>query len=101
MPQLIQAAPDAFADGSRSSPGQGWFESGERIGYDPETRAVVAARGAPLRVFVSREGEISHAVSFLPGFPDGSIGWAKVKAHLPRGAAVDEVMDVQGIAPEP
>lgn len=91
MPQLIQAAPDAFADGSRSSPGQGWFESGERIGYDPETRAVVAARGAPLRVFVSREGEISHAVSFLPGFPDGSIGWAKVKAHLPRAAAMPKL----------
>jgi pimeloyl-ACP methyl ester carboxylesterase len=34
-----------------------------------------------------REGDLAHAVSFLPGFPDGSFGWAKVQPHLP--SAVD------------
>ena len=42
-------------------------------------------RGA-LRVFLRREGDLAHAVSFLPGFPDGSLGWAKVLPYLPSGA---------------
>ena len=29
-----------------------------------------------------------QAVSFLPGFPDGSIGWAKVRPHLPNAAEI-------------
>ena len=28
----------------------------------------------------------AQAVSFLPGFPDGSFGWAKVWPHLPNAA---------------
>jgi pimeloyl-ACP methyl ester carboxylesterase len=62
---------------------QAWFAGGERIGYDPKARTIVAAQGAPLTVFVRREGDLAHAVSFLPGFPDGSFGWAKVLPHLP------------------
>src|SRR5262249_37785795 len=62
---------------------QAWFAGGERLGYDPKARAVVSERSAPLGVFLRREGDLTHAVSFLPGFPDGSFGWAKVLPHLP------------------
>ena len=34
-------------------------------------RSVVAAQNAPLNTFLKREGEASHAVTFLPGYPDG------------------------------
>jgi pimeloyl-ACP methyl ester carboxylesterase len=63
---------------------EGWFASGERVGYDPKARATVGAQGAPLNVFLRREGDLTHAVSFLPGFPDGSFGWAKVLRYLPN-----------------
>src|SRR6201981_2381212 len=65
---------------------QAWFAGGERGGYDPKARAIVAAQGAPLNVFLRREGDLAHAVSVLPGFPDGSFGWAKVLPHLPNAA---------------
>lgn len=60
-----------------------WFTDGERVGYDPGARAVVAAQDPPLRVYLKREGDPAHAVTFLPGFPDGSFGWAKVRKFLP------------------
>jgi len=63
---------------------QAWFAGGERVGYDPKARAMVAAQGRPLKVFLKREGDLAHAVSFLPGYPDGSFGWAKVLGHLPN-----------------
>src|SRR5689334_8060230 len=68
------------------SSAQVWFGGGERIGYDPNARAIVQTPGGTLRVFVRREGDLAHAVSFLPGFPDGSFGWAKVLSYLPIGA---------------
>jgi len=55
---------------------EAWFASGESVGYDPQARAIVPAQGAPLNVFLRHEGDLTHAVSFLPGFPDGSFGWA-------------------------
>ena len=63
---------------------QDWFAGGERIRYDPKARAIAAGEGAPLNVFLRREGALSHTVSFLPGYPDGSFGWAKVLPHLPH-----------------
>src|SRR5215472_9950041 len=63
-----------------------WFARGERIGYDPTGRAIVRARAAPLSVFLRQDGHSAHAVSFLPGYPDGSFGWAKVFAYLPGPA---------------
>src|ERR1700761_9459689 len=71
------------AYGSQSSSAQAWFAGGERVGYDPKARAIAAAGDAPLRIFLRREGDPARAVSFLPGFPDGSFGWAKVCPHLP------------------
>jgi pimeloyl-ACP methyl ester carboxylesterase len=52
---------------------------------------VLPARDAPLRVFVRREGDIGQAVSFLPGFPDGSFGWAKLLPWLPDATAMPKL----------
>src|SRR6516162_6292264 len=65
-----------------------WFAGGERIGYAPRSRAIVASEDAPLRIFLRCEGDPAHAVSFLPGFPDGSFGWAKDLPYLPSGARI-------------
>jgi pimeloyl-ACP methyl ester carboxylesterase len=70
---------------------QAWFDGGERVGYDPGVRAIVAAAGAPLNVFLRREGPLAHAVSFLPWYPDGSFGWAKVLPHLPNAAEMPKL----------
>ena len=70
---------------------QAWFAGGERIGYDPKARAIVAAQGAPLTVFLRQKGDLAHAVSFLPGYPDGSFGWAKVLPHLPNAAEMPKL----------
>src|SRR6516165_7503753 len=70
---------------------QAWFAAGERVGYDPNSRAIVQAQGAPLNVFLRREGDLTQAVSFLPGFPDGSFGWAKVLRYLPDAAEMPKL----------
>ena len=70
---------------------QAWFAGAERVGYDPKARALVAAQDAPLKIFLRREGDVAHAVSFLPGFPDGSFGWAKVRPHLPNAAEMPKI----------
>ena len=70
---------------------QAWFASGERVGYDPKSRAIVRAHGAALNLFLRREGDLAQAVSFLPGFPDGSFGWAKVLPHLPDAAEMSKL----------
>jgi pimeloyl-ACP methyl ester carboxylesterase len=70
---------------------QAWFAGGERVGYDPEARAIVRAQDAVLNVFLRREGDLAYAVSFLPGFPDGSLGWAKVLSHLPKNAEMPKL----------
>jgi pimeloyl-ACP methyl ester carboxylesterase len=70
---------------------QSWFACGERVGYNPRDRAIVAAQDASLKVFLRREGDITHAVTFLPGFPDGSFGWAKVLPYLPNAAGMPKI----------
>jgi pimeloyl-ACP methyl ester carboxylesterase len=70
---------------------EAWFAGGERVGYDPDARALVAVQDAPLKVFVRREGDVTHAVSFLPGYPDGSFGWAKVVPHLPSASQMPKL----------
>ncbi|HEX8797743.1 MAG TPA: alpha/beta hydrolase [Terriglobales bacterium] len=70
---------------------QGWFAGGERVGYDPRAHLIVKGEDAPLKIFLRREGELAHAVSFLPGFPDGSFGWAKVQSHLPNAAEMPKL----------
>jgi pimeloyl-ACP methyl ester carboxylesterase len=75
----------------RGPSGETWFAVGERVGYDPKARAIFPAQDAPLKIFLKREGEISDAVTFLPGYPDGSFGWAKVRAHLPNAAEMPKL----------
>src|SRR5215475_2082383 len=70
---------------------QAWFAGGERVGYDPEAHAIVAAQDARLQVFLRREGDLARAISFLPGFPDGSFGWGKVQPYLPNAAEMPKL----------
>jgi pimeloyl-ACP methyl ester carboxylesterase len=70
---------------------QTWFAGGERVGYDPKARVIVRAQGAALNVFLRWEGDPAHAVSFLPGFPDGSFGWAKLLPFLPNAAEMPKL----------
>src|ERR1700745_1316291 len=70
---------------------QAWFAGGEHVGYDAKARAMLATEDPPLRIFMRREGILAQAVSFLPGFPDGSFGWAKVRPHLPNAAEMPKL----------
>jgi pimeloyl-ACP methyl ester carboxylesterase len=85
----MHAVPDQKIDGTPST--RTWFAGGERVGYDPKARAIVAVRGAPLNVFLKREGDLARAVSFLPGYPDGSFGWARVLPHLPNSTVMPKL----------
>ncbi len=71
-----------------------WFAGGQRIWYDPESARVPTAEEAAaapraLRVFerVAAAGDGADAVwlTLLPGFPDGSYGWARVDRMLGDG----------------
>ena len=74
MLDLVSAVTDTADDAGPTPSAQAWFACGERVGYDRKARAIVAAQGAPLKIFLRREGDLAHAVSFLPGYPDGSNG---------------------------
>jgi pimeloyl-ACP methyl ester carboxylesterase len=91
MSDQFGAVGSRVAHGDQISSAQTWFAGGERISYDPKARAMVAGGDAPLRVFLRREGDPAQAVSFLPGFPDGSFGWAKVRPHLPNAAEMPKL----------
>ena len=75
MSSIVTTNGDPFVDT--------WFGGGRRVGYNPTTQTLASSDTDQLRVFVRHEGDLSRAVSFLPGFPDGSIGWAKVLPYLP------------------
>ena len=91
MTNLIGAVAGTVAYKGQTSSAQAWFAGGERVGYDPQSRAIVAREDVPLRIFLRREGDPGHAVSFLPGFPDGSFGWAKVRPHLPNATEMPKL----------
>ncbi|MGA7329261.1 MAG: alpha/beta hydrolase [Rhodomicrobium sp.] len=91
MLDVFAGASGATVSAGRMPSAESWFAGGERLGYDPKSRAVVAAQDAPLRIFLRREGNPAHAVSFMPGFPDGSFGWAKVLPHLPDAAQMPKL----------
>lgn len=87
----LNGARVATAQDIRRTPSaQAWFAGGERVGYDPNARAV-AAQGGELEIFLRREGDLAHAVTFLPGYPDGSFGWAKVLPSLPNAAEMPKL----------
>jgi pimeloyl-ACP methyl ester carboxylesterase len=68
-----------------------WFAGGQRIPYDPESARVLteqeaAATPGTLRVFervaAAEQGADPVWLTLLPGFPDGSYGWAQVDRML-------------------
>jgi pimeloyl-ACP methyl ester carboxylesterase len=68
-----------------------WFAGGQRIAYDPGSARVLtedeaAAIPGALRVFQrvvgAQRGPDSVWLTLLPGFPDGSYGWAQVDRLL-------------------
>ncbi len=69
---------------------QAWFADGERLGYEPKSR-IFGMQDAPLKVFLRREGDLANSVSFLPGYPHGSFGWAKVLPYLPNAAEMSKL----------
>ena len=91
MPNLVSRGTGTAILAGPTPSAEAWFAGGERVGYDPKARAIVRAQSAPLNVFLRREGSLAHAVSFLPGYPDGSFGWAKVLPHLPNAAEMPKL----------
>jgi len=91
MSGLICPGADTGVCSDATPSAEAWFGGGERIGYDPKVRAMVTAQDAPLKVFLRREGDVVHAVCFLPGFPDGSFGWAKVGRNLPNATEIPKL----------
>jgi pimeloyl-ACP methyl ester carboxylesterase len=91
MSALMASTTDSALKEPAYPSAQAWFYGGEHLGYDPSARTVVSGPGAPRRVFLRREGNVDHTVTFLPGFPDGSFGWAKVRAHLPNANAMSKL----------
>jgi hypothetical protein len=68
-----------------------WFAGGQRIAYQPQSARVLTEEEAAdtpgaIRVFerVAAAGRDADTVwlTLLPGFPDGSYGWARVDRML-------------------
>jgi len=63
-----------------------WFGSGERLVYDLSNKQIIDAHSAtqPNQLYVFNKYTVypnqnpKNVVTFLPGFPDGSIGWIKI-----------------------
>lgn len=68
---------------------ESWFASGQRLAYDPHSRTIASA--SSLNVWVRVDGDPTHAITFLPGYPDGSVGWGKVLPHLPDANAMPKI----------
>ena len=71
-----------------------WFAGGQRVPYDPASSRVLtekeaAATPGALRVFerlsAAEQDADSVWLTLLPGFPDGSYGWAQVDRMLGGG----------------
>jgi hypothetical protein len=77
MLDVVSAATDSNAYTGSISSAQACFAGEQRVGYDAKALALVATQGVPLKIFLRREGDVVQAITFLPGFPGGSFGWAK------------------------
>lgn len=63
-----------------------WFNSGERLVYDLTTKQITNTGSAtqPNQLYVFNKHTVylrqnaENIITFLPGFPDGSIGWVKI-----------------------
>jgi len=80
---------------------QGWFSLGERVPYDHRAKRMLRlgdTTDSPdvMHVFqrVVTDGAPSEEAvwtTFLPGFPDGSFGWARVDRHLTSDGLVPKI----------
>lgn len=80
---------------------QGWFALGERVQYDRRAKRILHpgdTTDSPdvVQVFqrvVRGDAPSEEALwtTFLPGFPDGSIGWARVDRYLASGGLVPKI----------
>jgi hypothetical protein len=71
---------------------QEWFSTGTRVPYDPGAKRMVGSTNTAdvageIHVWrrVGRDAAPNDQetwTTFLPGFPDGSFGWAKVTQQL-------------------
>jgi pimeloyl-ACP methyl ester carboxylesterase len=68
---------------------QEWFSGGERVPYDPERASFDDS--SSLRVFVRHASGSGTTLTFLPGWPDGSFGWAKVDAEFAERSDADRL----------
>jgi pimeloyl-ACP methyl ester carboxylesterase len=66
-----------------------WFSGGERLSYDPERASFDDS--SRLRVFVRHASGGGTTLTFLPGWPDGSFGWAKVDTELAERSDADRL----------
>jgi pimeloyl-ACP methyl ester carboxylesterase len=66
-----------------------WFSGGERVPYEPARASF--DDGSRLRVFVRHAPGGGATLTFLPGWPDGSFGWAKVDAELAERSDADRL----------
>jgi len=80
---------------------QQWFDLGERTPYDPRAKEILGpgdktASPDVVHIFqrIVRDGtprEEAVWTTFLPGFPDGSFGWAKVDQYLTTDRLVPKI----------
>jgi pimeloyl-ACP methyl ester carboxylesterase len=80
---------------------QEWFSAGTRVTYDPVVKKIGdgvkntdAAGGIHVWKRVERNPDQNNRESwttFLPGFPDGSFGWAKVDQQLSRNGMLPKI----------
>ena len=86
-----------------------WFAGGGRVPYDRRTKEILRSDDAAERrdvVQVFRRivkdavtDEDAVWTSFLPGWPDGSFGWAKVDQHLTgKGSGRSSSWNISGTA---
>jgi pimeloyl-ACP methyl ester carboxylesterase len=71
-----------------------WFAGGQRLPYDPESPRILTENEAATtpgavrvfeRVAAAEQGAGSVWLTLLPGFPDGSYGWAQVDRMIGDG----------------
>jgi pimeloyl-ACP methyl ester carboxylesterase len=91
MADMTQTFVAATAKRETTISSKAWFARGQRVSYDPKAQIIIKGQDASFKVFVSHEGDVASAVTFLPGFPDGSFGWAKVRPHLPDAAKMGKL----------
>lgn len=80
---------------------EGWFSLGERVQYDRRAKKILRPENSAdspdvVRVFQRvvknvAPGKEDVWTTFLPGFPDGSFGWARVDRYLASGGFAPKI----------